>query len=114
MQHDCCIATKSHPCKGRDMAKVNVNSATRDEFVEIAGLKPQVADAILKLRTEHGGKIAGLAEGRHSGMERRRCFHDPGRKSRAGSLAEPQLKVKERFKTQVLELYPVPRFPRQV
>ncbi len=42
------------------MAKVNVNSATRDEFVEIAGLKPQVADAILRLRAEHGGKVAGL------------------------------------------------------
>ncbi|HEX8374962.1 MAG TPA: TIGR01841 family phasin [Geminicoccaceae bacterium] len=42
------------------MAKVNVNTATREQFVDVAGLKPQVADAILKLRTEHGGKIAGL------------------------------------------------------
>ena len=42
------------------MAKVNVNTATREQFVEVAGLKPQVADAILRLRTEHGGKIAGL------------------------------------------------------
>jgi hypothetical protein len=42
------------------MAKVNVNSATRDEFIEVAGLKPQVADALLRLRNEHGGKVAGL------------------------------------------------------
>jgi competence protein ComEA len=39
------------------MAKVNVNEATREELVEAAGLRPELADAILKHRSKHGGRI---------------------------------------------------------
>lgn len=42
------------------MAKVNVNRATREELVEAAGLRPQMAEAVLRLRDEHGGRIADL------------------------------------------------------
>ena len=36
------------------MAKVNVNSATRDDLVNAAGLRPDVADAVLGFRRRHG------------------------------------------------------------
>jgi len=36
------------------MAKVNVNSATRDDLVNAAGLRPDVADAVLGFRHRHG------------------------------------------------------------
>src|SRR4051812_36866775 len=36
------------------MAKVNVNSATRDDLVNVAGLRPDVADAVLGFRRRHG------------------------------------------------------------
>src|SRR4051794_34928441 len=36
------------------MAKVNVNSATRDDLVNAAGLRPDVADAVLGFRRKHG------------------------------------------------------------
>jgi competence ComEA-like helix-hairpin-helix protein len=36
------------------MAKVNVNSATRDDLVNVAGLRPDVADAVLGFRRKHG------------------------------------------------------------
>lgn len=39
------------------MAKVNINKATREELVEVAGLRPQVAEAVLKMRDEQGGRI---------------------------------------------------------
>ena len=42
------------------MAKVNVNRATREELVEAAGLRPWMAEAVLRLRDEHGGRIADL------------------------------------------------------
>lgn len=42
------------------MAKINVNSATREQLVDVAGVRPQLADAIIKHRDEHGGKIADL------------------------------------------------------
>jgi competence ComEA-like helix-hairpin-helix protein len=32
------------------MTRVNVNTATRDELVDLAGLRPDIADAILKIR----------------------------------------------------------------
>src|SRR5690348_18201495 len=35
------------------MAKVNVNSATRDDLVNVAGLRPEIADAVLEFRREH-------------------------------------------------------------
>ena len=41
------------------MAKLNVNTASREELVDVAGLKPAVADSILKFR-EESGKIADL------------------------------------------------------
>ena len=44
------------------MAKVNVNAATQEELVEVAGLRPHVAEEVLKLREEHGGRIANLDE----------------------------------------------------
>jgi len=40
------------------MAKVNVNTAGREELVEVAGLRPELADAVLRFRGEHGGAIA--------------------------------------------------------
>jgi competence protein ComEA len=36
------------------MARVNVNSATRDDLVNAAGLRPDVADAVLGFRRRHG------------------------------------------------------------
>src|SRR3954449_3854823 len=42
---------------GRQMPKLNVNDATREQLVETAGLRPAVADALLEYRTKHGGKI---------------------------------------------------------
>jgi competence ComEA-like helix-hairpin-helix protein len=36
------------------MAKVNVNSATRDDLVNVAGLRPDTADAVLGFRRKHG------------------------------------------------------------
>jgi competence ComEA-like helix-hairpin-helix protein/phasin family protein len=41
------------------MAKVNVNSASREELVDIAGLRPALAEAIVKHREEHG-RIADI------------------------------------------------------
>src|SRR4051794_14096723 len=35
------------------MAKVNVNSATRDDLVAVAGLRPEIADAVLEFRRKH-------------------------------------------------------------
>src|SRR4051794_15986618 len=35
------------------MAKVNVNSASRDDLVNVAGLRPEIADAVLEYRREH-------------------------------------------------------------
>src|SRR3954447_8077371 len=35
------------------MAKVNVNSATREDLVDVAGLRPDVADAVLEFRRKH-------------------------------------------------------------
>ncbi len=36
------------------MAKVNVNTADREELVDVAGLRPDLADAIVKFRGKHG------------------------------------------------------------
>src|SRR3954451_14220035 len=44
---------------GRQMPKLNVNDATREQLVETAGLRPAVADALLEFRAKHGGKIEG-------------------------------------------------------
>jgi competence ComEA-like helix-hairpin-helix protein/phasin family protein len=41
------------------MAKVNVNSASREELVDVAGLRPALAEAIVKHREEHG-RIADI------------------------------------------------------
>jgi len=35
------------------MAKVNVNSATREDLVDVAGLRPEIADAVLEYRRKH-------------------------------------------------------------
>ena len=35
------------------MAKVDVNSATREDLVDVAGLRPDVADAVLEFRRKH-------------------------------------------------------------
>ena len=39
------------------MPKVNANTASREELVEAAGLRPDLAEAILNFRGKHGGKI---------------------------------------------------------
>ncbi len=36
------------------MAKVNINEATREELVDAAGLRPELADAIVRFRDERG------------------------------------------------------------
>jgi competence protein ComEA len=36
------------------MAKVDVNSATREDLVNVAGLRPDLADAVLGFRRKHG------------------------------------------------------------
>jgi competence protein ComEA len=36
------------------MAKVNINEATREELVDAAGLRPELADAIISFRDERG------------------------------------------------------------
>ena len=36
------------------MPKVNANTASREELVEVAGLRPEIADAILEFRGRHG------------------------------------------------------------
>src|SRR5215218_10892597 len=38
------------------MARLNVNIASREELVDVAGLRPEVADEVLKLRRK--GRIA--------------------------------------------------------
>lgn len=40
------------------MAKVNVNTASREELIEAGGLRPEIVDEILKLRRKE--KIAGV------------------------------------------------------
>jgi len=46
------------------MAKVNVNAAIREELVEVAELRPELAEAIIKLRDERGkiGSVDELSE----------------------------------------------------
>ena len=36
------------------MVKISANTATREELVEVAGLRPEIADAILEFRGRHG------------------------------------------------------------
>jgi hypothetical protein len=35
------------------LSKVNVNSATRDDLVNVAGLRPEIADEVLEFRRKH-------------------------------------------------------------
>src|SRR3954465_8809241 len=66
----CCIAAelrqrtqRAAPTKQDEvapMAKVNVNKASREELVEVAGLRPVVAEAVLKARDEHHGRIPNV------------------------------------------------------
>jgi hypothetical protein len=42
------------------MAKLDLNEVTREELVDVAGLRPAVAEAVLKARDEHGGGIADI------------------------------------------------------
>jgi phasin family protein len=42
------------------MAKISLHKATREQLVEGAGLRPLVAEAILKVRDERGGEIADI------------------------------------------------------
>jgi hypothetical protein len=41
------------------MAKVNVNTATREELVDVVGLSPETAAVIVELRREHG-RLGGI------------------------------------------------------
>src|SRR4051812_23716964 len=42
------------PIRGKQLlSKVNVNSATRDDLVNVAGLRPEIADAVLEFRRKH-------------------------------------------------------------
>src|SRR4051812_35601435 len=42
------------------MTKIDLHEATREQLVEGAGLRPLVADAVLRARDEHGGGIADI------------------------------------------------------
>jgi phasin family protein len=42
------------------MAKISLHEATREQLVEGAGLRPLVAEAVLKVRDERGGEIADI------------------------------------------------------
>src|SRR4051795_10799532 len=42
------------------VTKIDLHEATREQLVETAGLRPLVADAVLRARDEHGGGIADL------------------------------------------------------
>src|SRR3954469_26068358 len=42
------------------VTKIDLHEATREQLVEAAGLRPLVADAVLKARDERGGGIADL------------------------------------------------------
>jgi len=42
------------------MTKLNVNAASREELVEKAGVRPEIADAILGFRGKHGGKVTDV------------------------------------------------------
>ena len=42
------------------MTKIDLHEATREQLVEAAGLRPLVADAVLKARDERGGGIADI------------------------------------------------------
>src|SRR3954454_22916122 len=60
----CIISSASH--NGADtngsgaVTKIDLHEATREQLVEAAGLRPLVADAVLKARDEHGGGIADI------------------------------------------------------
>src|SRR5437763_810870 len=60
----CNISTASH--NGADtngsgaVTKIDLHEATREQLVEAAGLRPLVADAVLKARDERGGGIADI------------------------------------------------------
>jgi hypothetical protein len=43
------------------MAKINLHEATREQLVDDAGLRPLVAEAVLKVRDERGGEIADIS-----------------------------------------------------
>ena len=43
------------------MAKINLHEATREQLVDSAGLRPLVAEAVLKVRDERGGEIADIS-----------------------------------------------------
>ena len=43
------------------MAKINLHEATREQLVDGAGLRPFVAEAVLKVRDERGGEIADIS-----------------------------------------------------
>src|SRR3954454_10654555 len=42
------------------VTKIDLHEATREQLVEAAGLRPLVADAVLKARDERGGGIADI------------------------------------------------------
>jgi hypothetical protein len=50
------------------MPKLNINDATREELVEKAELRPELADAILEFRGPEGGL-------RQRSLPRRRSLH---------------------------------------
>ena len=43
------------------MAKIRLHEATREQLVDGAGLRPLVAEAVLKVRDERGGEIADIS-----------------------------------------------------
>ena len=70
------------------MASVNVNAATREELVDVAGLRPEVADEILKTRREGWitsvetlGRVPGVGP---ATLERLRGTLDLGAPARSG------------------------------
>src|SRR5690242_9798708 len=60
----CITSSASHngaDTNGSDaVTKIDLHEATREQLVEAAGLRPLVADAVLKARDERGGGIADI------------------------------------------------------
>src|SRR3954467_6825130 len=57
------------PIRGKQLlSKVNVNSATRDDLVNVAGLRPEIADEVLEFRRKHHRITDGQALGELPGV----------------------------------------------